>query len=126
MSPRILSPLLLTSLLVACVLLVVAAGMARGSYRAWRQGERRTLGESVWSAVLGLGALGCALCVLAGVLMSFASLGGESVDPSQRALLVSERAATGELYVASGVLLGGPIALVAGWRRRGSRRGTAA
>jgi len=91
--------------------------------RLWRRREELDFGRRTLVLVLGTLVLFGAFGTLAGLVKAFGAVGGESVDPSQKARVLAEGISEAMNCTAFGILLGVPssVALALLTRKRGGK-----
>jgi hypothetical protein len=112
------------AILIGCVLLglVGAVAMVWGSIRLWRRGREVPLLVRAAAATLAALAGSAVLGTVIGLVMALSAVGGESVDPSEKARSLAEGIAAVMNWTALGLLIlvpGGIILLSATRKRRG-------
>lgn len=112
---------LLTWLMVSLVGTVATAWWAR---RLWRRRTEMADRTKIIAAVIVASAMFGAVGTSVGLVKAFGAVGGESVDPSQRARILAEGIAGAMNWTAFGVIVWLPsvIALSFAMRKRGARR----
>jgi hypothetical protein len=90
--------------------------------RLWRRRKELGFGRRMLVLVVGALVLFGALGTLAGLVKAFGAVGGESVDPSQKARILAEGISEAMNCTAFGILFGLPssIALALLTRKRGT------
>jgi hypothetical protein len=102
-------------------LVLVVVGLAgavvtvRWSRLVWvRRNELPARVQSLAPVVAGSGLLGPLVAIL-GVIKTFGAVGGESVDPSQKARILAEDASGAAIWTASGIALWVTSAIALAW-----------
>jgi hypothetical protein len=94
-------PILLAFLLFTLLGLTVTAWLV---HRFWKSGKLTSTASKLVAAVVCGSALVGGLGTLAGLVMAFGAVGGESVDPSQKARMLGEGIASAMNCFAFGLL----------------------
>lgn len=99
--------------ILGCLLLGLAgvAGTAWWARRMWRDGKGLPLRTKMVAVVVASSALAGALGTLLGLVKAFGAVGGESVDPSQKARILAEGISEAMNWTALGVVVWLPATL---------------
>jgi biopolymer transport protein ExbB/TolQ len=112
---------LLIWLAMSVVAMLATAWWAR---RVWRRGGQMADRTKIITLVVVAAAMFGAVGTMVGLVKVFGAVGGESVDPSQRARVLAEGTAEAMSWTIFGVIVWLPsvIALAFAMRTRGARR----
>jgi biopolymer transport protein ExbB/TolQ len=92
--------------------------------RLWRRRRELRLRSWILAVVLAAVALTGGLGTLVGLVMAFGAVGGESIDPSQKARMLAEGISEAMNCTAFGALFGVPSAIVLAFLTRKRRQGS--
>ena len=116
-----------TGALIGCLILSLVGAMATAwwSRRLWRRRKGLAVRTRIIAVVVATSAVLGALGTLIGLVKAFGAVGGESIDPSQRARILAEGLSEAMNCTALGVVVWVPsaIALIFATRRHGNRSG---
>jgi hypothetical protein len=101
----------ITVILLAFLLLATVFG-TRALYRIWKRRDEFALGTKLAAVALAAFAISCLFGVVVGLLSAFGAMGGEVLDPSQKARILTEDISGLMNGMDLGVLVGVPSSIL--------------
>jgi biopolymer transport protein ExbB/TolQ len=102
---------------------VGAVATAWWTRRLWRRRSELATGTKILAAVVATAAMFGALGTLVGIVKAFGAVGGESVDPSQKARILAEGIAEAINCTAFGLIVWVPSVIVLAFAMRRKNAG---